>query len=100
VSDWASETAELIGRTVGNVRDRIVEPAESIGRTIVFGTLAGLVGIAIATLGAIALFHLLVIIANEATPGPDDNAWIAWLFLGGILEVAGLFVWSKRSAKR
>ncbi len=99
MSDWASETAELIGRTVGNVRDRIVEPAESVGRTIVFGTVAGLLGLAVAALAGIALFHGLVILANEATPGPDDNAWIAWLFLGGILEGVGVFLWAKRTAK-
>jgi hypothetical protein len=98
--DWATDTAELIDRTVGNVRDRIVEPAESVGRTIVFGTLAGLVGIAIVVIAVIAVFHVLVILANELTPGPDDNAWIAWLFLGGILEVVGVLLWSKRTAKR
>ena len=91
MSDWASETAELIDRTVGNVRDRVVEPAQSVGRVIVDGTLAGLLGLAILVLAALALFHGLVLVANGVTPGPDDNAWIAWLVLGVIYLAIGIW---------
>jgi hypothetical protein len=100
MSDWASETAELIDRTVGNVRDRVVEPAQSVGRVIVYGALAGLLGLAILVLAGLALFRGLVLLANGVTPGPDDNAWIAWLVLGGILELSGALAWAKRTAKR
>ncbi len=97
MSDWAGETAELIERTVANVRERVVEPVESVGRVVVFGTLAALVGITALVLVVIGAFHLLVIAANAATPGPNDNAWIAWIVLGGILVAGGVFAWSKRT---
>jgi len=97
MSDWAGETADLIERTVANVRERVVEPAESIGRVVVMGALAALVGVTALVLVVFGAFHALVIGANAATPGPNDNAWIAWLVLGGILMAAGVFAWSKRT---
>lgn len=99
-SDWAAETADLIERTVGNVRERVVEPAERAARVVVLGVLVGLVATAMLVLVLIGLFHGLVILANLATPGPDDNAWIAWLVLGGIMWAGGAFMWSKRPARR
>src|SRR5438046_10093472 len=96
MSDWAGETAGLIERTVANVRERVVEPAESVGRIIVMGTLAALVGVTALVLVVLGAFHTLVIAANAATPGPNDNAWIAWMALGGILVVGGVLLWSER----
>lgn len=96
MADWAGETAELIERTVGNVRDRVVVPAQSAVRVAIYGTLAGLVGVAIISLALIGGFHALVVLVNLATPGPDDNAWLAWLLVGGILLGFGGLLWSKR----
>jgi len=96
MADWAGETAELIERGVGNVRDRVVVPAQSAVRVAIYGTLAGLVAVAMAVLTVVGSFHALVVLVNLATPGPDDNAWLAWLIVGGILLVVGGLLWSKR----
>lgn len=96
MADWAGETAELIERTVGNVRDRVVVPAQTVARVAIYGTLAALVGVALLALTIVGGFHGLVVIANLVTPGPDDNAWIAWLFVGGILLLLGALLWARR----
>ena len=96
MADWAGETAELIERTVGNVRDRIVVPTQTVARVAIYGTLAALVGAALLALIAVGAFHGLVVVANLATPGPDDNAWIAWLAVGGILVLVGALLWARR----
>ena len=97
MSDWASEAAAFIERIVATVRERVVLPARYTGRTIVFGTVAVLVGVALIVVAAIGIFHGMVTIANELTPGPDDNAWIAWLVLAGILLLAGTLLWGRRT---
>ena len=97
MADWASETAALIERTVANVRERTVDPAHRITRIIVFGLLGSFFVFTAMLIVCIVSFRALVAAYNEL-PAPHDNAWMAWMTLGGICLLAGAFLWSKRKA--
>jgi hypothetical protein len=98
MADWASETADLIERTVTNVRERTVDPAYRITRAVVFGLLAVFFIVPAMLIVFIVSFRGLVNLYNQL-PGPDDNAWMAWMTLGGICLLAGAFAWNKRKAR-
>ncbi len=91
MSDWTTDAADAIDRTVALIRERTVEPAQAITRAVVYGLLAALVAIPALVLAVIMLFRLLVI-------AWQGYAWAAWVTLGGIFVLAGLFVWSKRNS--
>ena len=99
MSDWASETAELIERTVSNVRAKTVEPVTRGARMIVLGLLAAGFALTAISLLLLVLFRALVLAAN-ALPGPDDNAWLAWFVLGLGLTAAGALLWNKRTPSK
>ncbi len=95
MTDWASETAALIDKTVANVRERTVEPAFNITRYVVYGLIAAFFAIPLLILLGIVVFRGLVLLFN-LLPAPHDNAWMAWATLGGISAVAGMLLWRKR----
>ncbi len=97
MTDWAAETAGYIEKTVANIRDKTVKPAHTITNYVVYGLLAAfLVSAALAILATLA-FRALVLLAN-LLPAPHDNAWIAWIALGGMFCVVGGVLWSKRGS--
>ena len=98
MADWASETAALIERTVANVRERTVEPAHRITRMVVFGLLGAFFVLTALTIVILVAFRALVVAFDEL-PAPHDNAWMAWMTLGGICLLAGAFLWNKRKAR-
>jgi len=95
MTDWAAETAALIDKTVGNIRNVTVTPAHRATRYVVYGVMLVAIASTALILLTTLLFRSLVIAAN-LLPAPHDNAWVAWVGLGGIFSVAGAVVWSKR----
>lgn len=87
--DWPVQAASTIENLVGQVRDKTAGQALSIGRMVVLGLIAALVGIAVLVL----LCVLIVRIINVYLP---DQVWGAYLILGLLFCSAGLFLWSKR----
>jgi hypothetical protein len=92
MSDWTTDAANAIDNAIGLVRERTVEPVRSVVRVVTYGLLAALILIPAFTMTTIAAFRLLTIATH-------DNAWAAWLILGGIFVLAGWFCWSKRSPR-
>lgn len=90
--DWAAQTADTIERVVGSVRGKTAEPLDRIARVLVYGLVAGILGVAALVLLAVAAVRVLDI----AIPG---EVWSAHAVVGGIFTVAGLFLWRKRSVK-
>jgi hypothetical protein len=91
MSDWTTDAADAIERSVSMVREKTVTPAYSATRYIVYGLLAVLVGAPAAILAVIGLFRVLVIVWQ-------GYVWAAWMTLGGIFLVLGAFFWSKRNS--
>lgn len=90
--DWARDTADTIERVVQSVRGKTIGPLEKLARSLVYGLLALIVGVAAAVLGSVALVRIL----DVAIPG---SVWSAHAITGGIFCLTGLFLWGKRSAK-
>ena len=87
--DWTEQVADAIDNAVSTVRDKTVVPAQKVVRAIVAGLLAGVLAGVAAVLLAISAFRGLAIAVPE-------DVWLAYLVLGGIFTVAGLFCWSRR----
>ena len=94
--DWAAATADAIERAVQSVLAKTADPLERVVRLVVYGLLAGIVGIAIAVLLAIALMRVLVELIDVFW---QREVWLAYLIEGGIFVLAGLLVWRRRAPK-
>jgi ABC-type Fe3+-hydroxamate transport system substrate-binding protein len=93
MSDWTTEATDAIERAVVTVRDRTVTPAKAVTRVVVYSLLAALFAVPALVMLAVGFFRGLV----EVYQG---EVWAAWLTLGAISVLAGMFCWAKRTAKR
>jgi len=96
-ADWPAQAADTIERVVGSVRDKTTGPAITAARWVVYGTFALLVGHAVLVLLAIAAVRLLDVYLPDAWVG-EDHTWVAHLLVGLVFTLAGMLLWSKRTA--
>jgi len=94
--DWVDEATDLIERVLDGVRDKAVVPLTTVARAIVYGLLAGIVGITALVIGAVLLVRLLDVYLDNI-PGLPEGVWMAHLVAGAIFVIVGMFMWSKRS---
>jgi len=87
--DWTVQAADTIERVVAKVRDKTSVPLVSVARAVVFGLLAGVMGLVIAVLGAVMLVRVIDVITG------DENVWIAHLAVGGLFSAVGAFLLRK-----
>jgi uncharacterized membrane protein len=90
MSDWTTEAADAIDNAVGMIRERTVEPVQTVVRAVIYGLLAVIVLLPAVIMLIIAAFRILTIVFN-------GNVWASWTVLGGIFLGGGAFVWSKRN---
>ena len=84
----ADRIDDVVAKVRANTSDRLV----GIARMVVFGLLAVVMGVMALVLAVILVIRLLDVII----PG---EVWIPYLILGAIFLAAGLFLWSKRTAR-
>lgn len=96
-ADWAKQLTDHVTRLIDSIHDTAVVPLTTVVRAIVFGFLAGIVAISAAVLGSIAVVRLLDVYLDNI-PGFPEDVWVAHLAAGAIFVLAGLFLWTKRSA--
>jgi preprotein translocase subunit SecD len=87
MSEWTTQAADTIEKTVLAIRDRTVGPATRGANYVVYGVFAACCAIVAVLLLAIVLFRVL----TYAMP-----VWAAWMILGGIFVIGGLFCWTRR----
>ncbi|HVM39725.1 MAG TPA: phage holin family protein [Acidimicrobiia bacterium] len=92
MSDWTTQVADTVDTVVDFARERAVEPAQALGRGIVYGLLAAFFLVTALTLAAIGTFRVLSVYLPE-------DVWVAHFTVGGIFILAGLFSWSRRKAR-
>jgi hypothetical protein len=92
--DWTVQAADTVERVVGSIRNKTALPLTTIARGLVFGLLAAIMGLAALVLVVIGLVRALDLLTG------DGNVWIAYLILGGIFSLAGLFLMRKATATR
>jgi hypothetical protein len=91
-ADWAADTADRIEAFVDAVRNKTSVPLARLARGVVFGIVAGVMGVVALLLLLIGLLRVL----DVYLPG---NVWAADLFLGVVFTVLGLLVWRQRRPK-
>lgn len=96
-ADWPTQAADTIERVVGSVRDKTTGPAITVARWVVYGTFAAVVGSVVVVLLAIGAVRFLDVYLPEAVFGAD-HTWVAHLIVGALFSVAGMVLWSRRSA--
>lgn len=79
------------------MRDKTTGPAITIARWVVYGTFALVVGSVVAVLVAIGAVRFLDVYLPDAWVG-DDHTWAAHLIVGAVFSLAGMVLWSRRSA--
>jgi len=89
MSDWTTRVADAVDGVVDVAQERVVEPAQRVGRAIVYGLLAAFFFLTAFVLFTAGAFRALVAYLPE-------DVWAAHFIVGGILVAAGLFLWSKR----
>ena len=90
--DWTVQVAGTIESVVGSIRDKTTVPLTTVARGLVYGIVAGVMGIAALILLVIALVRVLQVrVFDFSLP-----VWAVYLLLGAIFVAVGLFLWRKR----
>lgn len=93
--NWAADLADTVERVVGTVRDKTTKPLVTATRAVVYGLLAGILGIAALILAlAVATRGLQALL--DIPLRRSASVYISYLIVGGIFSLAGVFVLSKR----
>jgi hypothetical protein len=90
-ADWTTELLDRLDHYIDVVRSNTTDRLVRIARLVVFGLIAVIVGAMAAILGLIAVIRILDVILPR-------EVWLPYVVLGAIFLVAGLFLWSKRTA--
>ena len=90
--DWAADTADRVDQVVAAIRSKTSDKLVGVARLVVYGLLA-------VVMGAMALILLTIAGIRFLDAYIPRGVWIPYLLLGAIFVVAGLLLWSKRTAK-
>ncbi|HUP85910.1 MAG TPA: hypothetical protein VM143_09610 [Acidimicrobiales bacterium] len=91
-SDWTVQVADTIESVVGSVRDKTAIPLETVARALVYGIVLGTMVVTALILVTILLIRVMTIeVADRSLP-----VWGAYLILGAIFTLGGMFLWRKR----
>lgn len=95
--DWTVQAADTIESVVGSIRDKTAVPLTTVARALVFGLIAGVVGVAALVMLTIGLVRAVI----EVLPFDDHSrsVWVAEAGIGGLFLLLGLFVFAKRKPK-
>jgi hypothetical protein len=97
--DWTVQATDTIESVVTAIRDKTVVPITTIARGIVYGLIAGVLGLVALVLVAITLIRFLDVYLPFDPLG--RRVWVADTIVGGIFTLAGLFFLRKaKNAKR
>ena len=96
--DWPAQAADTIERVVGQVRDKTTGPALQVARGVVYGTFAGIVGLAVLVMLIIAAIRVVDSYLPDAVFG-EDHMWAAYLIVGLVFTIAGGVLWAQRKGR-
>lgn len=94
--NWAADLADTVERVVGGVRDKTTKPLVTATRGVVYGLLAGILGIAAVILLVVMLTRGLQELLDWLFFQRSASIYLSYLIVGGIFSLLGLFVLSKR----
>lgn len=89
--DWAKQAADTVVDVVGKVRDNTTARVILLGKALVYGLVAAILGI----VGLILTLVVVLRFVDNYLPG---EVWSAYLLLGSLFTLVGAFLWIKRGA--
>ncbi len=89
---WPTQAADTIVEVVQTVADKTTGPIQKIGRAIIYGTFAAIVGVTATVLFAVVSVRLL----NNYIF--DHNVWAAQLVVGALFLAGAALLWTKAVA--
>jgi len=92
---WATDLADTVERVVGDVREKATTPAVHVARGIVFGLLAGILGLVAVTLLIIGATRGLQVLLDFGM-SRARAVYASYLIMGGILCLAGALLLRRR----
>jgi hypothetical protein len=95
--DWTTEAADRIESVVTAVRDKTTVPVQKVAAVVVYGLVAGVLGIMAILLLAVGGFRLLFAYLPFHPEG--RRVWTTYMALGAIFCVVGGFLWRKRTVQ-
>lgn len=96
--DWTDEVTDRLGSAVSTVRDKTTVPVTKVARAVVFGLIAGTLGLVALILFVIALVRVINVYLPFEPYG--RRVWVTDAGLGAIFLVAGAFCWSRRTPRK
>ncbi len=90
-NDWTKDLLDRLDHYIDVVRSNTTDRLVRIARLVVFGVVTVIVGSMAAVLALIALVRVLDVVLPR-------EVWLPYVVLGAIFLIAGLFLWSKRTA--
>ena len=93
--NWAPDLADTVERLVGTVREKATKPAVHAARGVVFGVLAGILGVVAITLLLVGATRGLQSLLDLAVDWAMA-VYLSYFIVGGILCLAGLLLLTRR----
>jgi hypothetical protein len=90
-ADWTKDLLDRLDHYIDVVRSNTTDRLVKVARVLVFGLITAILGAMAAVIALIALIRVLDIVLPR-------EVWLPYMVLGAIFLVAGLFVWSKKTA--
>ena len=90
--DWTADLLDRLDHVIEVVRSNTTDRLVKVARILVFGLIAAVAGTMAAILLIIGAIRLLDVLLPR-------EVWLPDVLLGAIFLAAGLFLWSKRTAR-
>jgi hypothetical protein len=95
--DWTVEVADRIESVVGTVRDKTTVPVTKVARGVVFGLVAGILGVAALFMIGLVVIRLLDVYVPIHPLA--RRVWIVDAIASAIFIGSGAFLWQKRQPR-
>jgi hypothetical protein len=95
--DWTVDVTDRIESVVSTVRDRTTVPATKAARAVVFGSVAGVLGVLALCLIVVAGVRVLDVYLPFHPA--SRRVWVVDVGAAAIFLGAGAFLWRKRKSK-
>ncbi len=89
-TDWSVEATDKFVSLIDNVKVKTTGPALKVVRALVYGLVIAVMAIVLLVLLTVSSVRFV----NAYLPG---TVWSAYLFLGAVFAIVGLFLWTKRT---
>jgi hypothetical protein len=92
-AELPKKAADAVQLLVDTIHDKAVRPALLAIRVLVFGLLVAALGTVLVVVGSIAVLRIFDVYVF------GHQVWLSYIVLGGALTLAGLAMWTRRSAR-